>query len=56
VLYDLVADTALYKLTGHKEPITALEEVRYTNLERGSEESVLISGSKDGFVKFWDLN
>jgi U3 small nucleolar RNA-associated protein 12 len=45
ILWDLVADSALVKLQGHRDAVTAF-------LFSGES---LVSGSKDGMIKFWDL-
>mmetsp|Transcript_6034 Transcript_6034/g.10641 ORF Transcript_6034/g.10641 Transcript_6034/m.10641 type:complete len:811 (+) Transcript_6034:328-2760(+) len=46
ILWDLVSDSALVKLQGHRDAVTAF-------LFRSD---VLVSGSKDGMIKFWDLS
>ena len=55
VVYDLVSDSAQFKLTGHKEEITELSIFEMQNPKLKNAQKVLISASKDGFLKFWDL-
>jgi U3 small nucleolar RNA-associated protein 12 len=55
VIYDLIADTACFKLLGHNEQITNLASFINLNPIRGNEETLLISSSKDGLLKIWDL-
>jgi U3 small nucleolar RNA-associated protein 12 len=55
VIYDLVAETAQFKLLGHNEEITSLATFTQRNPIRGNDQVILISGSKDGLLKFWDL-
>lgn len=55
VIYDLVADTAQFKLLGHNEAITALSTFAYKHPVRGSDQTLLISAAKDGLIKFWDV-
>jgi WD40 repeat protein len=47
IVWDTVAETGLCRLSGHKGPITQLTFM--------SQHPILITGSKDSFVKFWDL-
>ncbi|KAK9464900.1 WD40-repeat-containing domain protein [Lipomyces arxii] len=52
IVWDLISETGLYRLRGHKEQITGLEFVN------GEEEDSkwLLSTAKDGFIKLWDLS
>ena len=54
VIYDLVSDQAMFKLLGHKEEITQLA-VFQMSLSGKQNQTILISASKDGFIKLWDL-
>lgn len=47
-MWDTVAESGLCRLQGHKGPITKVAFMDNQN--------VLISSSKDTFVKFWDLS
>ncbi|XP_022656583.1 WD repeat-containing protein 3-like isoform X2 [Varroa destructor] len=47
IVWDIVNESGLYRLRGHKGPIT---QVSFLS------ESVLVSSSKDSFIKFWDLD
>ncbi len=51
----MIADSAQFKFLGHNEQITALATLDYVNPQRGNEQTLLISSSKDGLLKFWDL-
>lgn len=52
VLWDVVAETGLFRLLGHKGGITDLQ---FVTLNSGSLD-LLITSSLDGLVKVWDLN
>mmetsp|Transcript_1866 Transcript_1866/g.2552 ORF Transcript_1866/g.2552 Transcript_1866/m.2552 type:complete len:103 (-) Transcript_1866:2318-2626(-) len=57
VVYDLVADAAQYKLMGHKEEVTQLATFIISNpFLKGAKQTVLVTSSKDGYIKFWDVN
>ena len=51
VLWDIVAETGLFRLLGHRGGIT---DIHFVTLEEG-EIDLLITTSLDGFVKIWDL-
>ena len=55
VIYDLVTSTAEYKLMGHTEPISQLQAIVVRHVKRGTPMRYLVSGSKDGLLKVWDL-
>ncbi|KAK9480728.1 WD40-repeat-containing domain protein [Lipomyces japonicus] len=58
IVWDLITEVGLYRLRGHKEQITGLEFVA-TNNDMTEDPQVsewLISTSKDGFIKLWDLS
>lgn len=56
VVYDLVADRALFKLMGHREQVTQLATFDLHNpYLPGKSQKILASASHDGFLKFWDL-
>lgn len=48
ILWDVVAEAGLHRLTGHKGIVTQICFLKKYN--------ILVSGSKDTFVKFWDLD
>ncbi|KAK9474914.1 WD40-repeat-containing domain protein [Dipodascopsis tothii] len=57
IVWDLVLEVGLYKLRGHKDQITGLAFLAAAD-ERQRDVSTnewLVSVSKDGFVKLWDL-
>jgi hypothetical protein len=35
--------------------VTSLATLDYVNPQKGNEQTLLISSSKDGLLKFWDL-
>lgn len=47
IVWDTVAETGVCRLRGHRGPVTQIVFM--------TTRPVLISGSKDTFVKFWDL-
>ncbi|EEB07217.2 U3 snoRNA associted protein Dip2 [Schizosaccharomyces japonicus yFS275] len=61
ILWDVVGETGLYRLRGHKDQIT---EVRFlaspisdeTDTSSTSEQEYLLSAGKDSFLKLWDLS
>ena len=55
IIYDLVASTAEFKLLGHSESITQLQPLVTQHPTRGTPQKSLISSSKDGLLKVWDL-
>lgn len=66
VLWDLVSETGLYRLRAHRDQITALNFVERKSLQEkeseggdgdGGEEDEqwLVSVSKDGMIRLWDL-
>ena len=47
----------MYKLMGHRDVITQLDVVLIGNpLETNKMQRLLLSSSKDGMLKFWDLS
>eukprot|EP00536_Pseudo-nitzschia_multiseries_P003654 jgi/Psemu1/252842/estExt_Genewise1Plus.C_570058 len=51
VLWDIVAETGLFRLLGHRGGIT---DIHFVTLNDG-EMDLLVTTSLDGFVKIWDL-
>lgn len=56
ITYDLVADQAQFKLMGHKDAISGLAIFSMQLKNQKQPTKVLISSSKDGFIKMWDLS
>ncbi|XP_044726844.1 WD repeat-containing protein 3 [Chrysoperla carnea] len=52
IIWDSVADAGVCRLSGHKDQITQIIFMRKRN---NKYVNVLISASKDTFIKFWDL-
>jgi U3 small nucleolar RNA-associated protein 12 len=48
VVWDLVSQRPLFKLTGHTQPITDLHVLNLNGVD------YVISGSKDGLIRVWD--
>ena len=48
IVWDTVAERGLHRLSGHKGVITKVAFLHDRN--------ILVSSSKDTFVKFWDLD
>lgn len=57
ILWDLVGEEGLFKLKGHKGPITSLLFLNHDSQFKQEDgvEDFLLSVSKDGTVKLWDL-
>ena len=50
IIWDVINEAGLYRLQGHKGPVT---NVAFMGSPRSN---IVVSSSKDTFVKFWDLN
>ncbi|KAK9375039.1 quinon protein alcohol dehydrogenase-like superfamily [Lipomyces chichibuensis] len=62
IVWDLISEVGLYRLRSHKDQITGLEFIASMgdDVETAVDEDMitsnwLISTSKDGFIKLWDL-
>jgi WD40 repeat protein len=51
VLWDIVAETGLFRLLGHRGGIT---DIQFVSIQNGAFD-LLMTSSLDGFVKVWDL-
>lgn len=47
VIWDVIAEKGLYRLSGHKGVVT---EVQFMN-----KHNIVVTSSKDTYIKFWDL-
>lgn len=57
IVWDIIGETSLYKLVGHHNAITSLAFApSYYLGEEASPNQYLLSTSKDGLFKMWDLN
>ncbi|KAG8825261.1 hypothetical protein FRC17_008781 [Serendipita sp. 399] len=65
ILWDVVAETGLFRLRGHRDQITAMKFVKAKPVEGTSTSSsdafdpsllFLVTCSKDTFVKLWDMS
>lgn len=54
VVWDLVSETGLYRLRAHRDQITQAKFVQ-KDVEDEEDEQWLVSVSKDGLVRLWDL-
>ena len=55
ILWDVVAETGLFRLLRHRGPVTGLAFLRLPR-EDGADGDGLVSGGEDGLVKVWDLD
>ncbi|CUM64345.1 uncharacterized protein PRCAT00001947001 [Priceomyces carsonii] len=57
ILWDLVGEEGLFKLSGHKGQITGLNFLSQDSevLDKDELEDYILSVSKDGLIKLWDL-
>ncbi|KAG5716554.1 hypothetical protein E4T56_gene16312 [Termitomyces sp. T112] len=59
ILWDVVAEAGLFRLRGHRDQITAIRFITHADLPSTSTASasgVLLTSSKDTFLKLWDLS
>lgn len=56
VLWDRVAEVGLFRLKGHRGPITGLEFIPHPSLPPTSHAGFLVSTAKDSYLKLWDLS
>lgn len=58
IVWDVVAETGLYRLKGHKDQITCLKFIKNPDDSTGSNSNsdYLLSSSKDTLLKLWDLS
>jgi len=56
IIWDIIGETALYRLTGHKDGITKIlfREMHLDSFEEGKTE-ILISSAKDNTIKMWNI-
>ncbi len=55
ILWDVIAETGLFRLLGHRGPVTGISFFRPTVANESDIDGLVTSGS-DGLVKIWDLN
>ncbi|CAD2100082.1 U3 small nucleolar RNA-associated protein 12, putative [Plasmodium vinckei brucechwatti] len=58
ILWDIVNDKGMYKLEGHTNAVNDIEflEIENIDVENFINNNLLVSVSKDGLIKVWDLN
>jgi len=54
ILWDVIAETGLFRLLGHRGPVTGITFIR-PSADMSGVDGLVTSGS-DGLVKVWDLN
>ncbi|KAL7543092.1 hypothetical protein ACHAXR_012413 [Thalassiosira sp. AJA248-18] len=55
ILWDVIAETGLFRLLGHRGPVTGITFLRPSGIDASGVDGLVTSGS-DGLVKVWDLN
>ncbi|TFK94701.1 WD40 repeat-like protein [Polyporus arcularius HHB13444] len=60
ILWDVVGEAGLYRLRGHRDQITSIRFIRPVaesapSTSTGTAPGFLLTGSKDTFLKLWDL-
>ncbi|KAJ7904416.1 WD-repeat-containing protein [Mycena olivaceomarginata] len=60
IVWDVVAEAGLYRLRGHRDQVTALQFITTSDnlpsTSTASASGLLLSASKDTFLKLWDLS
>ncbi|CXI90500.1 U3 small nucleolar RNA-associated protein 12, putative [Plasmodium berghei] len=58
ILWDIVNDKGMYKLEGHTNAVNDIEflEIENSDVDNFINNNLLVSASKDGLIKLWDLN
>ena len=56
VLWDRIAEVGLFRLKGHRAPVTGLNFVPHPDLPTTSHPGFLISTARDNYLKLWDLS
>jgi len=56
VVWDTVAEVGLFRLRGHRGPVTSIKFIPHPTLEVTSHPGYLVSSSKDTYLKLWDLS
>lgn len=55
VVWDRVAEVGLFRLKGHRAPVTGLNFIPHPTLSVTSHPGYLVSVAKDSYLKLWDL-
>ncbi|KAL7545346.1 hypothetical protein ACHAWF_008697 [Thalassiosira exigua] len=55
ILWDVIAETGLFRLLGHRGPVTGVSFLRPSGASSSGVDGLVTSGS-DGLVKVWDLD
>ena len=55
VVWDRVAEVGLFRLKGHRGPVTAMRFIPHPTLPTTAHPGFLVSTAKDTYLKLWDL-
>ena len=55
VVWDRVAEVGLFRLKGHRGPVTAIHFIPHPTLPTTAHPGFLVSTAKDTYLKLWDL-
>lgn len=56
VVWDTVAEVGLFRLRGHRGPVTSIRFIPHPTLSVTAHPGYLLSTSKDTYIKLWDLS
>lgn len=56
VVWDTVAEVGLFRLRGHRGPVTSIRFLPHPTLEVTAHPGYLVTTSKDTYMKLWDLS
>ena len=56
IIWDRVAEVGLFRLRGHRGPVTAIHWLPHPTLPTTGHPGYLVSTSKDTYLKLWDLS
>lgn len=56
VVWDTVAEVGLFRLRGHRGPVTSIRFIPHPTLSVTAHPGYLLSTSKDTYLKLWDLS
>lgn len=56
VIWDRVAEVGLFRLKGHRGPVTAIHFIPHPTVPTTAHPGFLVSTSRDTYLKLWDLS